>query len=82
MLESLEQSSVEPEPAWADELDAAVDGLPDDQREALRLRVVDDLDYTAVARELGTSPGAARVRVHRALAVLRGRLTNAKEAAR
>ena len=78
----LEPAAVEPEPEWAEELDEALDGLPADQREALRLRVVDDLDYTAVARELGTTPGAARVRVHRALTSLRGRLTNPKEAAR
>jgi hypothetical protein len=29
-----------------------------------------------VARGLGTSPGAARVRVNRALAAVRGRVTN------
>jgi RNA polymerase sigma-70 factor (ECF subfamily) len=77
-----ERPAVDPEPEWAEELDDALDGLPADQREALRLRIVDDLDYTAVARELGTTPGAARVRVHRALSALRGRLTNPKEAAR
>ena len=44
------------------------------QREAVRLRVVDELDYEEVAVALGTSPAAARVRVHRGLAAasLRG----------
>jgi DNA-directed RNA polymerase specialized sigma24 family protein len=37
---------------------------------------VDDLDHVAVAAELGTSEGAARVRVTRALAFLRARVTS------
>jgi RNA polymerase sigma factor (sigma-70 family) len=82
MLEALERPEVEPDAHWADELDAALNELPDEQRDALRLRVVDDLDYSAVAEALGTTPGAARVRVHRALGALRGRLANPKEAAR
>jgi RNA polymerase sigma-70 factor (ECF subfamily) len=82
MLETLERPEMEPDPHWADELDAALNELPEDQRDALQLRVVDDLDYSAVAEALGTTAGAARVRVHRALSALRGRLTNPKEAAR
>jgi RNA polymerase sigma factor (sigma-70 family) len=82
MLEALERPELESHAHWADELDAALDELPEEQRDALRLRVVDDLDYSAVAEVLGTTPGAARVRVHRALGALRGRLTNPKEAAR
>jgi RNA polymerase sigma-70 factor (ECF subfamily) len=38
----------------------------DDQR-ILRLAVLRDLDGEAVAHELGVSPGAARVRLHRAI---------------
>jgi RNA polymerase sigma-70 factor (ECF subfamily) len=37
----------------------------------VRLRVVDQLGYDEVAVALGTSPSAARVRVHRGLAALR-----------
>ena len=38
-----------------------------------------DLAYEEVASELGTSPAAARVRVHRALAALRTRLAHTTE---
>jgi RNA polymerase sigma-70 factor (ECF subfamily) len=68
------------EEAWLDGLDEALDALPETQREAIRLRVVDDLTYDDVAVALGTTPAAARVRVHRGLSALRARLT--KEAAR
>lgn len=37
------------------------------EREAIRLRVLGELSFSAVARELGCSEGAARVRVHRGL---------------
>jgi RNA polymerase sigma factor (sigma-70 family) len=68
------------EEAWLDGLDEALDALPETQREAIRLRVVDDLTYDDVAVALGTTPAAARVRVHRGLSALRARLT--KEATR
>jgi RNA polymerase sigma-70 factor (ECF subfamily) len=45
----------------------------------VRLRVIDDLDYDHVADALGTTPTAARVRVHRGLAALRTRLSAPKE---
>jgi RNA polymerase sigma-70 factor (ECF subfamily) len=53
--------------------------LPPSQRDALRLRIVDELEYERVAEELGTSPATARVRVHRGLAALRARLAKPKE---
>jgi RNA polymerase sigma-70 factor (ECF subfamily) len=57
--------SVSPQEAW-------LDGLDDDEvPEAVRLRVIDELEYDEVAAALGTTPGAARVRVHRGLAALR-----------
>jgi len=47
---------------------AAVFGeLSDDQRDALRLRVIDERPYAEVARTLGISEQAARARVSRAL---------------
>jgi len=53
------------------ELRAAVAGalaeLGAEQREAVRLRVVEELDYAAVARRLGISEQAARARVSRGL---------------
>ena len=65
--------SVEPEESWLDE-------LPDSQRRAIELRVLEDKAYEDVAAALGTTPSAARVRVHRGLAALRNRL--GKEVAR
>lgn len=43
---------------------------PEDAQ-VLRLALFHDLDTQAIARELGVSPGAARVRLHRALKRLR-----------
>jgi len=48
--------------------------LPAEQREALQLRVVDELDYPTVADRLGVSEVAARARVSRALRALAGAL--------
>ncbi len=48
----------------------AVGALPTDQRLALELRVVDQLDYDEVAGRLGISRNAARLRVSRALRAL------------
>ncbi|HEY0185963.1 MAG TPA: sigma-70 family RNA polymerase sigma factor [Cellulomonas sp.] len=45
--------------------------LPDGLRDVLELVVVDDLPLTEVAEVLGISPGAARVRLHRARLRLR-----------
>ena len=41
--------------------------LAEDQREALRLRIVDELDYPIVAHRLGVSEATARARVSRGL---------------
>lgn len=68
-----------PESAWGDGADELLDTLPADQREAVRLRVLEDLEYSEVARALGTTPAAARVRVHRGLNALKRYLTPSKE---
>jgi RNA polymerase sigma factor (sigma-70 family) len=49
----------------------AVERLPCAQRDAVRLRVVDELPYPEVARRLSVSEPAARARVSRALRSLR-----------
>jgi RNA polymerase sigma-70 factor (ECF subfamily) len=46
-------------------------------RDAVLMRVVSDLPYAEVAARLGCSPGAARVRVNRALAQLSSRVSGA-----
>jgi RNA polymerase sigma factor (sigma-70 family) len=63
-------------------LDEALGDLPPELQEAVRLRIVDELPYDEIARAAGTSTGAVRVRVHRALAALRARLLEPKEALR
>jgi RNA polymerase sigma-70 factor (ECF subfamily) len=68
-----------PEAEWADGADELLDSLPLSQREALRLRIVDELPYDEVADALGTTRSAARVRVHRALAALRRRFPDKEE---
>jgi RNA polymerase sigma factor (sigma-70 family) len=52
------------------ELEAALQSLPRQQREALQLRVVSELSYQDVAAELNCSETAARIRVMRAVAKL------------
>lgn len=70
------EAHAEPDEFWLD----ALDDLPDGQGDAVRLRVVDELEYEDVARELGTTQAAARVRVHRGLAALRQRFRERLEA--
>jgi RNA polymerase sigma factor (sigma-70 family) len=72
-------ATAEPDETWLEGLGDALAELPPAQREALRLRVEQDLDYVRVADALGTTPGAARVSVHRGLSTLRARLAGAKE---
>jgi RNA polymerase sigma-70 factor (ECF subfamily) len=74
--------AAQPSELWLDELDEAVDELPDDIQRAVHLRIVHDLSYAEVADHLGTTSGAARVRVHRGLTALRHRLLQTKEATR
>jgi RNA polymerase sigma-70 factor (ECF subfamily) len=67
-------SGAEPHEGWLHGLDEALAALPPDQREAIRLRVEEDLSYDAVARRAGASPQVVRARVSRGLRSLRTRL--------
>jgi RNA polymerase sigma-70 factor (ECF subfamily) len=71
-----------PSRLWLEGLDDAIAELPDDIRRALELRVVDELPYDDVAREMHSTTGAARVRVHRGLRALRSRFVQTQEALR
>ena len=51
---------------------AAVEALPDHERDAVELRIIDELPYAEVARRLDIRPAAARLRVSRALRRLGG----------
>lgn len=62
---------------FEDESGAALDvlaDLPPAQRDAIRLRVVEDRQYAEIAADLGLSEGTARQHVSRGLARLRSRL--------
>ena len=48
-------------------LERSLGSLPEHEREALELRVVDELPYSQVAKRLAIRPAAARLRVSRAL---------------
>jgi len=56
------------------ELMQALNTLPDTQRQALQLRVVDEMDYDEAAALMGTTEHNARIRVSRALKTLSTRL--------
>jgi RNA polymerase sigma factor (sigma-70 family) len=75
-------AAIEPSDGWLEGLDEALAELGPELRDAIELRVVQDRSYVDVAESLGTTPGAARVRVHRGLTALRDRLLKPKEATR
>jgi RNA polymerase sigma factor (sigma-70 family) len=74
------RATAEPDDTWLDGLDEALAELPEGERQALELRVVGGLSYDDVAVGLGTTTGAARVRVARGLGRLRERLIDGREA--
>jgi RNA polymerase sigma factor (sigma-70 family) len=53
---------------------AALDGLPEEQRLAVRGRVIDEVEYADLAQMLRCSPSLVRQRVSRGLRTLRERL--------
>lgn len=55
-------------------LTAAIAALPADAREAVMLRFFEDLSFPEIAQRLGIREEAARMRLHRAIALLRSRL--------
>src|SRR3954454_2439384 len=76
LLERLDEqrATSEPDEVWLEGLEEAMAEHPPSERDAVELRVVDGLPYEAVAADLSTSEGAARVRVARGLGRLRQRL--------
>ena len=57
---------------------ALVDELPGDQQDALRARVIDELDYADIAKDLRCSEAVVRKRVSRGLGTLRARMEEKK----
>src|SRR4051795_12362539 len=56
------------------DLDALLDELPEEQREALQARIVEERDYRELAAEWSCSEAVVRQRVSRGLTALRRRL--------
>jgi RNA polymerase sigma factor (sigma-70 family) len=54
-----------------EQIQHALEGLPDDQREVVRMRFIDDLSYEEIAEKLGVSNDVVRTRTSRALRTLR-----------
>jgi RNA polymerase sigma-70 factor, ECF subfamily len=54
-----------------EEIQNALEVLPDDQQEVIRLRFIDDLSYEEMAHMLGVSNDVVRTRTSRALGALR-----------
>jgi RNA polymerase sigma factor (sigma-70 family) len=76
MAENLPDSTLKPDESAARKEDlaymqAALLQLPDEQREVLVLHRFQDLQHDEIARLLGCSVGAVKVRAHRALTALR-----------
>ena len=82
LIEALDREPSAPEPTeeWLDGIDDALDELPPDQRDAIRMRVVDGVSYEDAATQLSATPQVVRARVSRGLRTLRGRMTNKGEA--
>jgi RNA polymerase sigma-70 factor, ECF subfamily len=53
---------------------AGMADLPPDHRDAVALRVLEDMSYTEIARRLGITPSGARTRVSRGLRILADRI--------
>jgi RNA polymerase sigma factor (sigma-70 family) len=64
-IELIERESVR-------DLERSLDSLPEEQREAVERRVLDEEPYAAIAAQIGCSEQVVRQRVSRGLARLRG----------
>jgi RNA polymerase sigma-70 factor (ECF subfamily) len=65
------EPTVEPERDVGARLDAALRALPNRQREALQLLKFQGLTVAEAAARVGTTPGALKVRAHRAYVALK-----------
>lgn len=75
-----ENAGTRPEDAvLAPELEAALDALPEKQREAVILIQVEGLSVAEAALRAGVSPGALKVRAHRGYRALRDALQHARK---
>ncbi len=59
-------------------LAAAIDGLPENQREAVRLKFDSGLSYAEIASVLNSTEGTVGFWLHAAVKTLRGRLVDSE----
>jgi len=71
MVEELPDTPGEIDAPLAPRLDEALEKLPAAQREAFRMLKLEGLSVDAAAERAGTTPGALKVRAHRAYKALR-----------
>jgi len=71
LMETLPEHAVQPARDLRMRFQRALASLPATQRDALFLLKLDGLSVTEAAAKAGTSPGALKVRAHRAQATLR-----------
>jgi RNA polymerase sigma-70 factor (ECF subfamily) len=64
--------------AWREEIELALQSLPDEQREAFLMRHVEGLSYEDMSAATGAGLSALKMRVKRACDTLRVRLTEVK----
>jgi RNA polymerase sigma-70 factor, ECF subfamily len=72
--ESLEGGWTLETPVEVEELEAAIDGLPDGARDALVLHALYGYSHVEAARMLGIAEGTCKAQLHRARRLLRERL--------
>lgn len=73
--EDVADRPAEPDHPLRDRMRAAIERLPEKQKEALKLRLQDDLSYEEVAAVLGVPVGTVRSRLHHAIRSLRASLS-------
>lgn len=77
-MESLSAEPAAPTPAVEDDrleqMRSAIARLPEDSREVLKLRLLDDLSYAEIAEALNLPIGTIKSRIHNAVVKLRSRL--------
>lgn len=71
LTEEVPEATVEPSGDAGSLLSAVLHGLPRSQREALQLLKLQGLSIREAASRIGTTPGAVKLRAHRAYSALR-----------
>lgn len=71
LTEAVPEATVEPSADAGSLLSAVLHGLPRSQREALQLLKLQGLSIREAASRIGTTPGAIKLRAHRAYSALR-----------